>query len=255
MKNLAHFLFLAIPLSLYFAHSAYAEEVSTKAADLVITNHQLTPEEHQEFVVTQNINVENTSNNTSQLPAKNYWYVSGSLGAGFPNQIRVKQEGESAAIGVDTAIQGNIAVGYQWDETRAELEFGYGSFAVNNFRSRNVTIPLSGSVSATTIFVNGYWDIPSNSKWRSYIGTGIGIGFPRFSDLTSGEITEESRGGTALAVQGKAGIQYEFAKKSNVFLELKYQNLGNFNTGSGVDKANIDPINSFGIGIGYRQGF
>ncbi|MBD2252082.1 outer membrane protein [Nostoc parmelioides] len=252
MKVFCCALCLAIPVSLSLATSAHAEAVSTNASDLIPVNQsQVMKSEVPDFLVTQNINPDNSS----QLPAKNYWYVSGSVGAGFPDSIRVKQGGESASIGVNTAIQGNIAVGYQWDEIRAEVEVGYGSFGVNNFKSRDITIPLSGSVNATTVFVNGYWDIPSNSKWRSYIGAGIGVGFPNFSELKSGEAVSSSRGGTALAVQGKAGIQYELAKKSNVFLELKYQNLGNFNTGSGDDQANIDPINSFGLNVGYRQGF
>ncbi|MBW4613528.1 MAG: porin family protein [Desmonostoc vinosum HA7617-LM4] len=251
MKNCWCFLFLAIPISLSFATSAHADEVSTKASDLIPINNQLTIPEQKGFAVAQNVNTENSS----QLPEKNYWYVSGSVGAGFPNSIKVNQGDDSASIGVDTAVQGNIAVGYQWNEARAELEVGYGSFGVNNFKSGDVTIPVSGSVSATTVFVNGYWDIPSSSKWRSYIGAGIGIGFPEFSELKSGEATNPSSSGTALAVQGKAGIQYEVANKSNVFLELKYQNLGSFSTGSGDNKANIDPINSFGIGVGYRQGF
>jgi opacity protein-like surface antigen len=251
MKIFCFSLCLAIPVSLYFATSADANEVSTKASDLIPINNQLTISQAENSTDTQDIN----SEKSSQLPEKNYWYISGSVNAGFPNSIRVKQGDDAASIGVDTAVQGNIAVGYQWQETRAEIEVGYGSFGVNNFKSQDITIPLSGNVSATTVFLNGYWDIPSNSKWRSYIGAGIGVGFPHFSELKSGEAVSSSRGGTALAVQGKAGIQYEVTKKGNVFLELKYQNIGSFTTGSGDDKANIDPINSFGLGLGYRQGF
>ncbi|QLE57345.1 outer membrane beta-barrel protein [Nostoc sp. TCL26-01] len=251
MNKCVYSFLLAIPISLSFAISTDAEEVSTKASDLIPIHNQPPQSKAENLEITQNLNTANSPH----LSEKNYWYISGSVGGSSPKNITVRQGNDSASIGVDNAFQGNIAVGYQWDEVRAELEVGYGSYGVNTFKSGDVTIPLTGTVSATTVFVNGYWDIPSDSKWRSYIGAGIGVGFPEFSELKSGEATNPPSGGTALALQGKVGIQYELAKKSNVFVELKYQNLGSFSTGSGENKANIDSINSLGMSVGYRQGF
>jgi opacity protein-like surface antigen len=253
MHKFWYCLLLAIPASLCCTISAQAEEVSAKAKDLIpINNNETITSEQKDISVAQNISTENST----KLPEKNYWYLSGSVGAGFPNDIKAREEDFSSSVGVNTGFQANVAAGYQWDQVRAELELGYASNDVNNVKSGGVTLPLSGNLSATTVFVNGYWDIPTGSQWRPYVGAGIGVGFPNSGELKSDGVTgAKSGGGTALALQGKAGIEYEIAKKSNVFLELKYQNIGGFSTGSGEDKVNYDSLNSFGATVGYRQGF
>jgi opacity protein-like surface antigen len=226
---------------------ASAEVVSTKATDLAGTqaNSQLTVSQMNDSV-TQNTEVRN-----SQNPESDYWYLSGSLGASFPNDVTLAQDGDSLSIGRDTAFQGNIAAGYQWKQARAELELGHGSYGINSINFLDESIPASGSVDATTLMVNGYWDIPTGSKWRPYLGAGIGVGFVN----AKSENDEELVNGTALALQGKAGVQYEVTKKGNAFLEVKYQNIGGFSSDSDFGSIDVDSSNSFGVGIGYRQGF
>jgi opacity protein-like surface antigen len=252
------YLLLAIPASLCFPTFVRANEVSRDATGLVPVNNQIITSEQKvfsdfsDFLLSQNVDTENSA----KRPETNYWYLSGSVGASFPSDLTVKQEGESASIAANTAFQGNVAVGYQWEQVRAEFELGYGSYGVNNITYAGTTLPLSGDVSATTVFVNGYWDIPTGSKWRPYIGAGVGLGFPNSGALKSDDITGvQSGSGTALALQGKVGLEYEIAKKGNVFLEVKYQNIGGFSTGSGEDKVSFDAIDSFAGSIGYRQGF
>ncbi|MBW4507810.1 MAG: outer membrane beta-barrel protein [Scytonematopsis contorta HA4267-MV1] len=269
---------LTIPATLSIATAAHADVVSTKAADLVGTqaNNQQTLAQ-KNFSVAQN---ENAEADDSNLPAANYWYVGGRAGVGFPSNVKgnyvepsaspFAELSESNSLELNNAFQGSIAAGYQWEQVRAELELTFGSYGVDRYAYNGIYggIPdsgsnkASGSVSATTLMVNGYWDIPTGSKWRPYLGAGVGVGFPSASEVKVDEDGVKyqipSASGTSFAIQGKAGIQYEVTKKGNVFLELGYKNIGGF---SGSDpnisgsKVNYDAVNSFAIGIGYRQGF
>jgi opacity protein-like surface antigen len=250
MNKYQLFLLFSIPMALSISTSAHAEVVSTKATDLAGTqaNNQLTVSQKNDSVA-QNTEVSNSEN-----PESDYWYLSGSLGASFPNEVTLAPSGVSLpfappSIGLNTAFQGNIAAGYQWKQARAELELGHGSYGANSVNFLGESSPVSGSVDATTLMVNGYWDIPTGSKWSPYLGAGIGVGFVNVKDNI------ESVNGTALALQGKAGVQYEVARKSNVFVELKYQNIGSFSSDTGLGRADVGSTNSFGVGVGYRKGF
>lgn len=232
-------LLFTIPATLFIPNVAAAEVVSTKATDLAgtQTSNQQTVAQNN-FSVAQNFEADDFEKEI------NYGYISGSLGASFPNDVTLGNQG---SVGLNTAFQGNIAVGYQWEQSRAELELGHGSYGVNSVKG--LSAPASGSINATTLMANGYWDIPTNSMWSPYLGAGIGVGF------VEAKYNAFSDKGTALALQGKAGIQYEFSRKRHAFLELKYQNIGGFSSGSGINKVDVGSTNSFGISIGYRQGF
>lgn len=244
-----HYLLLGIAATLFFSTSAQAEEVSTKAVDLIPTNNQLIASEQKNFSLTQNVDAEDAA----KLPASNYWYVGGSVGYGFPNDPTGKSP--KLTLGVDSAFPKNIAVGYQWEEARAELELSYSSYDVNNLQSGNNSFPVSGKLGVTTVMVNGYWDIANGSKSRRYVGAGIGLGFPNTTDIKLNEATIlSSDGSTTLALQVKAGVEYEIVKKGNVFLEFKYQNITGFSLKSSP-KVDYDSLNSFGFNLGYRQGF
>lgn len=271
-KHLVSVLF-AIPATLSIATVARAEVVSRKAADLVgtqATNQQTVAQKN--FTVAQNENVEADD---SELPAANYWYLSGRAGIGFPSDVKGNASdfsspnpadhfSESNSLGVNSGFQGSIAAGYQWSQVRAELELAFGSYGVKKYNYDGTlgsgTADASGNVNATTLMVNGYWDIPTGSKWRPYLGAGVGLGFPSAdaiqADFGGGsQQATPSASSTVFAIQGKAGIQYEVTKKGNMFLELGYKNIGGFSGESNGAKVNYDAINSLDLGIGYRQGF
>lgn len=244
--------FLAAIVATLFTTSAQAEEVSRKAVDLMAKT-PLVPTNKQSN--SSNLVAQNSDANliNSQLPASNYWYLSGSVGGAFPSDLKAENSdvGFSSTLNLDTAFQWSIAGGYQWKDARAELEISNGSFGVNKFSLNNVSIPVSGNVNATTLLVNGYYDIPTGTKFRPYIGAGIGVGF--ISGKIKDEGTETDLGsGSSFAYQGKLGLQYEVAKKGNAFVEFKYLGISSYKSDAGSD---ISPPNSYGISVGYRQGF
>lgn len=101
------------------------------------------------------------------------------------------------------------------------------------------------------MFVNGYYDIPTKSKFRPYLGAGIGLGF--ISDQDNGLNGFDY--GTSFAYQGKLGVQYEVVKKGNAFVEFRYVGLTGYTSKKNNTEIEIGSVNSPALSVGYRQGF
>lgn len=250
-KNLCFFV-VAI-LATLFTTSAQAEEVSRKAADLM-ANSSLLPtikKSNSSNLVAQN-NEPLINLTDSKLPASNYRYLSGSVGIASPgNDLKVRGVFDQNNYGLDSTAQFSIAGGYQWKNYRTELELNYSPFGINKGTFNTASFALGGNVSTSSVLVNGYYDIPTGSKFRPYIGAGIGAGI--ISAKIKDQGTERDLGtGSSFAYQGKVGLQYEIAKKGNVFAELKYLGISSYKSDSGND---VSPPNSYGLSVGYRQGF
>lgn len=264
------FLGLAI-LATLVTTPAQAESVSRKAADLMAQNSNPTDSVDQNTNNTQPVNtlasVYEGSDTNSKLPASNYFYLGASVGRGFPSDINLKGKATDAATinalqaaNIPNESKGdlslypgsywNIAGGYQWKNARAELEIGSGSFGNDELKdlgSQNVT-PLTGKIAVTTAFVNGYYDIATGSKFRPYLGAGIGLGF--ISDQDGGFGVVNQTGfvgnfdyGTSFAYQGKLGVQYEVVKKGNAFVEFRYVGLTGYTSKKNNTEIEIGSVN------------
>jgi len=250
------FLGLAI-LATLVTSPAQAESVSRKAADLMAQNSNPTDSVDQNTNNTQPVNtsasVYEGSDTYSTLPVSNYWYVSGSVGLAFPgNDVKSSSLfNDKISLTLDSTSQWNIAGGYQRGNYRSEAEISYSSFGINNASINTRSFPYSGNVSTTSILGNIYWDIPTRSKFRPYLGAGLG------TSTTSGKIKYQGiqadlATGWSFAYQGKVGLQYKLVKKGNAFVEFKYLGIGTYQNDAGRD---VTPPNSYGINVGYRQGF
>lgn len=243
---------------------ANAEVISQNAADL-LGNHPLETNYNQPKDLSQN-NSQSKQNSGSriddpELQQQSYWYVSGGANIIFPGDLTgntlVNGTNLRGTIDLNNSLQPNIALGYQLQGVgRIELELGYASFGINSF---TLTVPgasdrfsVNGDTRATTLLVNGYWDVPTQSKLRPYIGVGAGITFLSFSDATLTDANGETDvvpgdSNSSFTWQGKVGISYEVAPKGNIYAELKYLNIGS--------TADYDSTQAVGVGIGYRLGF
>lgn len=271
MKIHSLFWFPAVLASLAFTTSVKAEEVSAKATDLMgVTTDNHNPSS----LLAQSSDsgftpVPSTPGSTTplftggdvnpDLPASNYRYGSLSVGFGSQSDVDTKSNGvKFGEVSFNGAFLFNGAVGYQFEQVRAELEIANQFFSAKEGRQTifNTRESLSGNITSTTILLNGYYDIPTGSKLRPYIGAGIGLG------LIRGDIGDSfgSRNidGSSFAWQAKAGVQYEVVRKGNIFGELRYASVGGYKLKRLPDDTGtpeLGSLNSFGVAIGYRQGF
>jgi len=250
------FLGLAI-LATLVTTPAQAESVSRKAADLMAQNSNSTDSVDQNTNNTQPVNTPPStykgSDTDSKLPASRYYYLSGSVGSASPgNDLQGSSLfNNKISLALDSTSQWNIAGGYQRGNYRSEAEISYSSFGINNASINTRSFPYSGNVSTTSILGNIYWDIPTGSKFRPYLGAGLG------TSTISGKIKYQGQEadlgtGWSFAYQGKVGLQYELVRKGNAFVEFKYLGIGTYQNDAGRD---VTPPNSYGVNVGYRQGF
>ena len=170
--------------------------------------------------------------------------MSGGVGIASPgNDLKGSNAFNQANLGLDSTAQWSIAGGYQSKNYRTELELSYSSFGVNKGILNSESFPLSGNVSTTSVLVNGYYDIPTGSKFRPYLGAGFGAG------IISGKIKDQGQEadlgtGSSFAYQGKVGLSYEVVKKGNAFVEFKYIGISSYKSDAGND---VSPPNSYGV--------
>lgn len=98
---------------------------------------------------------------------RRYPYASLQLGVAFPNDLN----GHIGALDTDTTLRldsgfnGELAVGYKFNDIRTDLSVGYGTFAVNSQSYStpgigSATIGGKGAVNLWTVMANAYYDVP-----------------------------------------------------------------------------------------------
>ena len=178
------------------------------------------------------------------------WYVGGSAGAVFPgglsNQpftvsngsaVVTSNRGYSLGTGLSLGLQG----GYQFNRARVEGEFLYqtGSrnstpVTVSSPASAPVTISAGGSgINSYSLFVNGYYDIPTSSRFSPYVGAGVGVSWLDASTMSASTFNYRAPGlnRSVFAYQGKLGVSYKLADHASAFFQYRYLGTAGFNYG------------------------
>lgn len=119
---------------------------------------------------------------------------------------------------VDVGGVGGVAVGlYLPNHLRVE-----GEVAV---RSNGVDDPLPGfrdwSVGATSLMVNGYYDIPLHDAIQPYVGVGMGLGIAS-SSLETLNGFSDSDYDAVFAYQFTGGVQYRHDERFSFFTAYRY---------------------------------
>ena len=182
--------------------------------------------------------------------ATSFPYASLRLGLGLPQNyggsLDVEEISSSTNLDLNTGFNGELALGYQFNQARAELAVGYGNYGVDKQTFDlgtygSVSTNAKGSINLTTAMLNSYYDIPIygeqgvKSRWSPYLGAGIGyakIGLPP----CNGDGCFSGGSVNGFAYQGKVGVSYRATDQGFAFLEGGY--LGS--TGSRVDGIAFD---------------
>lgn len=139
------------------------------------------------------------------------WYVAGTLGASFANDSDNTQAGMTITSELDTGAIVSAAVGHTFGGIRAEGEIAY---IVNEISALKVSglgsAPASGDMSAAALMANVYYDFDTNSKWKPFVGGGIGYANVSIDNLTSLGVAVADDNAGAFAYQVKAGVGYAF---------------------------------------------
>ena len=180
------------------------------------------------------------------------FYLGGSVGGVFPGGL-LNQSFTVAPVGftasgnqgfsMGTGFSGAAQAGYQFDSARVEGEYLYQSLGRSNTTftvtpttaaAVSTTYPASGtSVSTNSLFVNGYYDFSSKSRWSPYVGGGLGITWLSASSYTTGNTILRTPGlnQSAFAYQAKVGLSYQVSDWTSMFFQYRYGGTAGFKYG------------------------
>lgn len=162
--------------------------------------------------------------------AADFWpegtYFEIRAGANFLNDADNSSGGSGSFLGetgFDTGFTTSVAFGYElanknlfgsgfWNDIRIEVEIGYAESDIENSAS-------NADISTNNYMLNAYYDFDTGTKWRPFIGAGIGAALIEVDGVSLRDDED-----TVLAYQARAGIAYQFT--SSIIGTLGYRFLG-----------------------------
>ncbi|NET48411.1 MAG: outer membrane beta-barrel protein [Merismopedia sp. SIO2A8] len=208
------------------------------------------------------------------------WYGSISPGATFGYDVDI--ESDEFTVEVDSGIPGvdgttvdvepvditvdtdtgfgiNGAIGYQFDQARAELDLGYRQNAVDGVTVGDLPeVDTDGRFKTWTLAANGYYDIPTGTAFRPYVGAGVGVARLVADDVSvnvpvAGE-AELDESGVSFMFQAQAGLAYDFSEDASAFVGYRLQGIPgqNFSAADVDFNADTTLIHSAQVGAQFR---
>ena len=147
-----------------------------------------------------------------------------------------------------------VAAGYDFGNFRADVSYVYGSAAAHNASMQlfgaTQNLSTTGSIQTNSIFLNGYYVVPTKHKIRPYFGGGVGYTRLGCGVGASGYGFHYDCGSSAntLGYQVKVGVAYQSTSQLEIFAEGVYRGLT-----SRVSP--YDSLDSFGVQAGLRYHF
>ena len=183
-------------------------------------------------------------------------------------------------LNLGTGFAGEAGVGYDFGDVRAEVTYVYGSASLGTATFSGTesgtilgttytnstysgSFDASGTLSTNSVFVSGYYDIPTKSKFTPYFGGGIGYtnvripkttgtaSFTAAGTTTTATVTVPSDSAGAFGYQAKIGLGYGVSETADIFVEGIYQG----NTTMSFSGLDFGGLNSFGARAGVRIRF
>lgn len=134
------------------------------------------------------------------------------------------------SVDTDTGYGISGAVGYQFEDARVELELGYNRNNVNSVEVTGLTaVPADGRFDVLAASANVYYDVPTGSALRPYIGGGVGV-----AKLAAENVEIDipivgqaalNDSGVSLIFQAQAGLAYDFSETASAFVGYRLQGI------------------------------
>lgn len=178
------------------------------------------------------------------------------------SQTGVASAGATSDASFDTGMVAGGAAGYYFtNNISAELAWDYRSNSLDKANFSDGTKFNDGDFASNIFFLNGYYHLDAilNSKFRPYIGAGLGYVQEIDIDLknaTSGVETSYSQDGE-LAYQFIAGTSYGLTENWDLTADVRYMRVDSINLkregGGTAELRNVDydPV-SLTVGAVYK---
>jgi len=188
-------------------------------------------------------------------------YVAGSLGLLFTQDselsspdatLNATARGVNAKIELDTGVALTFAAGTEiMPKVRGEVEYSFRNAGGDKLKSDVGSLGLAGfDAESMALMFNGYYDFNSETKWKPYLGGGIGFGWVNINGAGLGvTVDQTSDAEFSYQVMGGLGYQYD----ANVTATMGYRYFGmNDPTFVNIVTASYD---THAVEIGVRYSF
>jgi OmpA-OmpF porin, OOP family len=181
-------------------------------------------------------------------------YVGAGVGGHKPQNSSVAQGGQSTGITLKTGLAGAASVGYAFGNgLRAELELAQRRSKVGTAAAGQAA---NGSLDATSLMINGLYDIATGTSFVPYLGVGAGGARMRANNLgTLANAATVDGGDTVFAYQGIAGLDYHLDANWALGASYRYFATRKADISSTAgDKASV-PFRDHAVLLGMRWNF
>ena len=195
------------------------------------------------------------------------FYLSIGGGINSINELTGDLDGTGVvSFGTDNPFQYSLAIGKEFDDWR--LEFNYSATTVSR-DSITVTAPGTNPVTSNinpdieedikSYMLFGYKDFPSNNKFSTYLGAGLGIStveMPEANPIVGGANVPTPAIDEELFTFGlKGGVEYEVSNTTFLYAEVAYLNYAEFSTAPANTNNNVNAVGGEeGAGLGGGGG-
>jgi opacity protein-like surface antigen len=125
----------------------------------------------------------------------------------------------------DTGVNAGVAVGFDYGQARLEAEFVYRQNDFDKFTGHDFGDAFEdradGDISATSMMVNAYWDLPTGGPMTPYLGGGVGFANVSWNEVEDEGLEVVDDDDNVFAYQLAAGIAFEVGP--NLALDLGYR--------------------------------
>lgn len=186
-------------------------------------------------------------------------YVSGAVGALWPFSRSASDPASEYRFSdsFSGGFSAEVGVGYDFGALRTELSYSYDGARLGSYSDASGSVAYTGGQQGTTtLLLNAYWDIQTDSRWTPYLGAGIGYGWQNQANSGDqlGNRYQGYRAG-AVAWQAKAGVSYSLTPRGDLFAEVVYRGLGGFTAADAEASYSYDSFNRLGFQLGSRWRF
>lgn len=158
---------------------------------------------------------------------ENAWYVSGAGGVSFFNDANFDLSGGGGDFeaSYNPGFAFVAAGGRQFDfGLRVEGEIGYRQASVDTvkFSGASGSTTASGHSSALSFMANGLYDFDLGSRFKPYLGGGIGFANVSASNISALGSTLVDDSAVVFAYQAIGGLGYAVTPQFTAFVEYRY---------------------------------
>jgi opacity protein-like surface antigen len=170
------------------------------------------------------------------------WYVTGSAGASFSEDLDASRAGLDFTESVDTGFLLSGALGYTYGPWRLEGEVVYTQNDIDTLSVSGRSTTANGDISTLAGMANAYFDLPVNARLVPYVGGGIGLADVSLNDLAADGVFVADDSEAVFALQVKAGITYQFSPQVEAMFGYRFFDTDEFE----VRDSTGTPINNAG---------